>query len=65
MIGRYRSIGDLAARYHSIQDVITIDTVILQTSGIELADGAGLAGERAMGDDLVIPDIIKAPVLLT
>ena len=48
MFGADSCIGDLASGYHSIQDVIAIDAVVLQTPGIELADSAGLATELAL-----------------
>lgn len=55
-------IGYLASGYHSIEDVIAIDTVVLQTPGIELADGAGLAAELTLGIADVIPELIEAAV---
>jgi len=39
--------------------MITVDTIVLQTSGIELADGAGLATEAAIGIATVVPDLIE------
>ena len=55
-------IGYFASRYHSIQDVITIDTVVLQTSGIELTDGTGLATEGSVGIATVVPDLIETAI---
>ena len=62
MIQGYGFIGDLASRYHSIQDVITIDTIVLQTSGIKLADGTGLASESSVGVAPVVPNLIKTAI---
>ena len=57
-------IGDLASGDHSIQDVIAVDAVVLQASGIEFTDGAGLATELALSISYVIPDLIEAAVCL-
>ena len=62
MILGYGFIGDLTARNHSIQDVIPIDTVILQSPGIELTDGTGLTTEAAIGITPVVPDLIEPAI---
>lgn len=55
-------IGDLASCYHSIQDVIAVDAVVLQASGIELDDGPGFTTEAYIGVATVVPDLIKTKV---
>jgi hypothetical protein len=42
--------------------VITVDTVVLQTSGIELTDGAGLATEAAIGVATIVPYLIETAI---
>jgi hypothetical protein len=42
--------------------VIAIDTIVLETSGIELTDGAGLATEAAIRVTTVVPDLIEPAI---
>jgi hypothetical protein len=64
MAGRYRSCGYLGGGYRTILNMVREDTAVLQTSGIELADGAVLATEAAIGVVAVVPDLVEAAVLL-
>jgi hypothetical protein len=56
-------LGDLGRCNRSIFDVITVDTAVLQASGIELTDGAVLAAEAAIAVVSVVPDLIEAAVV--
>lgn len=58
------AIGDLGSSDRSIQDVVGIDAIVLQSSCIEFADDAGLAAELAEGIAQVIPELIEAAVSL-
>ena len=62
MFGADSFIGDLASRNHSVQDVIAVDAVVLQASGIEFPDGAGLATELTERIAQVIPELIETAV---
>ena len=62
MIQGYGFIGNLAARNNSVQDVIAIDAVILQSSGIKLSDAAGLTTELALSIAYVVPYLIETTV---
>ena len=55
-------IGYLASGYHSIQDVIAVDTVILQTPGIKLTYGTGLAIKGSIGIAPVVPYLIETAI---
>ena len=55
-------IGYLASGYYSIQDVIAVNTVVLQTPGIELTDGTGLATEGSIGIATIVPDLVEAAI---
>ena len=62
MIQGYGFIGYLAARNNSIQDMIAVDTVILQSPGIELTDGTGLTTEGSIGVATVVPYLIETTI---
>lgn len=62
MLGADSCIGDFVSCYCSIQDVIALDAVVQQSSGIEFSDGAGLATEAAIGIAPVVPDIIDPAI---
>lgn len=57
-------LSNLRGGYGSIFDVITVDTAVLQASGIELANSAVLATEATKGVVAVVPDLVEAAVFI-